>query len=139
MDEIVNVFLCWQFLLVAGIVFLIFGFFNGLRGWKGIGHYLWAVSWRKELRCLRKFLKIIEAIKVPLLAVIGFGLGWIPGMPRPDELSDSSTLSVALLYAVAGICSMFLVKSIKKVLEARGIDIDIDIPPKNQNLKRRLR
>lgn len=139
MDEIIDIFTSWQFLLVAGIIFIIFGFFNGLKGWKGIGYYLWRIGGKKGMRWLRSFLKFMEAVKVLLLALMGFGIGWIPSMPRPEPLAESSTLTVALLYTVAGICSMFLVKAIKKALEARGIDVDIDEQPKTQIAKGRAK
>ena len=53
-------------------------------------------------------------------------------MPRPEQLAESSTLTVALLYTVAGVGCVFFVKAIKKALEARGIDIDLDLTPKEQ-------
>lgn len=132
MDAIVDIFVSWQFLLVAGIIFIVFGFFNGLKGWKGVGYYLWRLGGKKNMRWLRSFLKFMEVVKVPLLALMGFGIGWIPNMPRPEPLAESSTLTVALLYTVAGICSMFLVKAIKRALEARGIDVDLDVQPRDQ-------
>lgn len=128
MDEIWAIFTSWQFLLVGGIVFLIMAFFNGLGSWHGIGYYLW----HKKHRGIRKFLKFMEAVKVLCLPLIGFTLGWIPGMPRPPQLVEESTLSVALLYAVSGLCSMFIVKFLKKTAEARGIDIELDLDPKEQ-------
>jgi len=114
MDEIYSIFTSWQFLLVGGIVFIIMGFFNGLGPWKGIGFYLW----NTKNKVVRKFLKFMEAVKVLFLPLVGFGLGWIPQIPRPEELQgeDVSQLSVALLYAVAGLCSMIVVKFVKKTL-----------------------
>lgn len=128
MDEIWAIFTSWQFLLVGGIVFLIMSFFNGLGSWRGIGHYLWYT----KNRPVRKFLRFMEAAKVLFLPIIGFSLAWIPGMPRPSQLEDSSTLSLAMLYAVSGLCSMLIVKFVKKTAEARGIDIELDLDPKEQ-------
>lgn len=128
MDEIWAIFTSWQFLLVGGIVFLIMSFFNGLGKWKGLGHYLWYT----KKRPIRKLLKFMEAAKVLFLPIIGFALGWVPGMPRPPQLAESSTLSLAMLYAVSGLCSMLIVKFLKKTVEARGIDIDLDLSPKEQ-------
>lgn len=130
MNEIFSIFTSWQFLLVGGIVFLIMAFFNGMGSWKGIGHYLWAT----KNKVVRKILKFLEAVKVLFLPIIGFGLGWIPQVPRPEALQgdDVSQFSVALLYAVAGLCSAIIVKFVKQSLQARGIDIELDMQPKEQ-------
>lgn len=132
MDEIWAIFTSWQFLLVGGVVFLIMSFFNGLGSWKGLGHYLWAT----KKRPVRRFLKFMEAVKVLFLPLTGFTLGWVPGMPRPSQLEEASTLSLAMLYSVSGLCSMLIVKFLKKTAEARGIDIDIDLDPREQKRKR---
>jgi hypothetical protein len=138
MDEIISVFVSWQFLLVTFAIYLMFGLFNGIREWEGISHYLWILGGRPSMRWLRKLLKFTEAIKVPMLALMGFGVGWIPDMPRPTPLESSSTLTLAILYAIAGIFSMFIVKAIRKALEARGIDIDLDMQPKTQIGKKKF-
>lgn len=121
MDSISDVFFSWQFLLVGLAVFLIFAFFNEV-----VGPRLWRVRW---LRCV---LKELEGIKVIWPPIFGFALGWIPAVPRPDELHYSSQFTVALLYAVAGLCSLWIVKFIKKQLESRGINIDWDVNPREQ-------
>lgn len=132
MDEIYNIFVCWQFLLAAIVVFLIVALFNGMRGWKGIGHYLWGLGGHARLRWVRHVLKFMEAVKVPVMAALGFGLGWLPGMPRPEPLAEASTLSLALLYMVAGGFCIVFVKAVKKWAESRGINLDIDLSPKEQ-------
>ena len=126
MDEIVNVFLSWQFLLVGIAVFFVFAFFNGLGAWKGLGAYLW------KIKGLRKILQILEGIKMLFPPLFGFGMGWIPQIPRPEPLVESTQFTVALLYMVAGLCSPWIVKGIKKALEAKGINVDIDLTPKEQ-------
>jgi len=123
MDEIVGVFLSWQFLLIGIIVYFVFGLFNSF-----LGPRLWKIK-NKKWRAIMKFLEGIKMVWPPLL---GFGLAWIPGMPRPDALSESSTLTVALLYLVAGLGCQWIVKGIKKALEARGIDVELDMTPKEQ-------
>ncbi|MHA2333072.1 MAG: hypothetical protein ACXAEU_13715 [Candidatus Hodarchaeales archaeon] len=130
MGEIHDIFVSWQFLLIGGIVFVIFGFFNGIGSWEGLGAHLWRIKSKPVRQCLR----CLEAIKVLFLPLIGFGLGWIPQIPRPEALQgeDVSQLSVALLYAVAGMCSMMIVKFVKKTLQARGIDVNLDLKPKDQ-------
>lgn len=128
MDQIVDIVLSWQFILVAAIVFIIFGFFNGVGKWKGIGYYLW----KTNKKPIRKFLKFMEATKQLYPVGIGFGLGWIPQMPIPDALSDSSTLTVALLYAGAGLLCSEIVKAAKGLLSARGINVDVDLSPREQ-------
>lgn len=130
MSDIYEIFTSWQFILVGGTVFLIMAFFNGLGQWKGLGHFLWKMG----NKVIRKVLKFMEAVKVLFLPLMGFGLGWIPQIPRPIQLQgeETSQLSVALLYSVAGLCSMLIVKLVKQSFEARGIDVDLDLDPKEQ-------
>lgn len=128
MNEIVNVFVSWQFLLVGVIVFLLFAIFNGLGSWQGVGAYMWKI----QSKGFRKFLKVMEGIKMIWPPLFGFALGWIPAVPRPEALEDTSQFTAALLYAVAGLCSPWIVKGVRKALEARGIDIELDEPPKAQ-------
>lgn len=126
MDAIGDVFFSWQFLLVGVVVFLIFGFFNQF-----VGGQLWRV------KALRKVLRELEGTKMVWPPLIGFGLGWIPSMPRPTELTESSQFTVALLYSVAGLCSLWIVKGVKKYLESRGVKIDLDDDPRQQKELRR--
>jgi hypothetical protein len=128
MSEIFSIMSSWQFIVASLTVFVVMAFFNGLHSWKGIGYYLWGT----KVRVIRKFLKFTEAVKVPCLFLLGFGFGWVPSIPRPEQLADAPQLSVALLYGIAGLCSMFIVKSVKKYAEARGIDIGLDLSPKEQ-------
>lgn len=121
MESIGDVFFSWQFLLIGVVVFLIFGFFNGF-----IGGQLWRV------RSLRPVLRELEGTKLIWPPLIGFGLGWIPGIPRPEAVTESNQFTVALLYCVAGLCSVWIVKGVKKYLESRGIKIDLDEPPREQ-------
>jgi len=123
MDQITDVFLSWQFLLVGVIVWMVFAFFNQF-----LGPRLWKID-NKGWRRVMKFLEGVKLVWPPLL---GFGLAWIPGMPRPDALSESSGFTVALLYMVAGLGCQWIVKGVKKALEARGINVDLDMSPKEQ-------
>lgn len=125
MDEIVGVFLSWQFLLIGIIVYFLFGIFNGF-----LGPRLWKI----KNKGWRKFMKFMEGIKMVWPPLFGFGLAWIPGMPQPEPLvaAESSTLTVALLYSVAGLGCQWIVKGVKKALEARGIDVELDMTPKEQ-------
>lgn len=127
MDEIVDVYLSWQFLTIGVVVYFIFGFFNNF-----LGPRLWKIKntrWRKTL-------KFFEGAKMVWPPVFGFALAWIPGMPRPEPLAESETITVALLYVVAGLGCQSVVKGVKKALEARGIDIDLDLDPKEQKKQR---
>lgn len=121
MDEIVDVFLSWQFVLVGCTVYLVFKLFNQV-----VGPQLWKVV------KLRKALKYLEASKTIWPPLMGFGLGWIPTMPKPEPLAESSSLTVAMLFLVAGLFSSAIVKGVHKALESRGINIDLDVPPKQQ-------
>lgn len=132
MVEIYNIFVCWQFLLASIVVFVVVALFNGIKGWKGVGHYLWKLGASDKLRWVRKILKGMEAAKVPIMVALGFGYGWIPDVPRPEPLVEASALSLAMLYAVAGLLSVTLVKAVKKYIESKGIDIDLDLDPKQQ-------
>lgn len=123
MDEIISVFLSWQFLLIGIIVFFVFAFFNQF-----LGPRLWKIK-NVKWRAIMKFLEGIKTIWPPLL---GFGLGWIPQMPRPEPLADQHQATVAMLYLVAGLGSSWIVQGVKKALEARGIDVEMDLSPKEQ-------
>lgn len=133
MDDIWLIVLSWPFLLVGVVVFLVMAFFNGLGSWRGLGYYLWTTG----NRTVRRALQFFEATKVLFLPVFGFALGSIPQIPRPEQLAEASQLAVSLLYAVSGLCSMLIVKFVKKSAEARGIDIDLDLDPKMQKRMRR--
>jgi hypothetical protein len=134
MVEIWEILTSWPFLMMGGIVFIIVAFFNGLGKWRGIGSYLWAT----KNKFVRRVLKVMEAWKMPFMFLIGFGLGWIPQIPRPPQLEEQSQLSIALLYGIAGLCSTFIVKHFKKYAEGRGIDIDLDLDPKQQKRAKNL-
>jgi hypothetical protein len=123
MNEIGNVFLSWQFLLVGIVVFFVFGFFN---------QFLGPRLWRLNKAWLRRFLKVMESFKMIWPPLLGFALGWIPWMPRPAALEGTHQFAVALLYLVAGLFSLWIVKGVKKYLESRGINIDLDFTPKEQ-------
>lgn len=121
MDEIVLVFLSWQFLVVGLVIYFTFRFFNDFAGPK-----LWRVV------KLRKLLKFLEGSKMVWPPLFGFGLGWIPGVPRPEPLTGSSSLTVAMLFLVAGLFCQSIVKGVRKALAARGINIDWDLDPRSQ-------
>lgn len=123
MDEIVSVFMSWQFLLIGIIVYFVFGLFNSF-----LGPRLWKIKNKRW----RKFMKFLEGSKMVWPPLLGFCLGWIPGMPRPDPLVGSATVTVAMLYTVAGLGCQWIVKGIKKALEARGIDVELDMDPREQ-------
>lgn len=123
MDEIVGVFLSWQFLLIGIVVYFVFGFFNSF-----LGPRLWKIKSKRW----RAFMKFLEGIKMVWPPLLGFGLGWIPQMPRPEPLAESHQFTVALLYLVAGLGCQWIVKGIKKALEARGIDVELDMTPGEQ-------
>ena len=132
MDDLWGIVSSWQFIVMACVVFLVVAFFNGLGKWKGIGPYLWGTG----NRAVRKFLKFMEAVKVPCMFLIGFGAAWIPDVPRPPQLMEASSFTLALVYGIAGLLSMTMVKWAKKAAEARGIDIDIDLDPKEQKARK---
>jgi hypothetical protein len=128
MDDLWGIISSWQFIVMGCVVFLIVAFFNGLGKWKGIGPYLWGTGNKP----IRKFLKFMEAVKIPTMFLLGFGLGWIPAVPRPEQLAEVSQFTIALIYGIAGLFSIVIVKWVKKMAEARGIDIELDLDPKEQ-------
>jgi len=133
MNDVWGILTSWPFLLMGVVVFIIIAFFNGFGNWNGVGHYLWMTGRLP----IRKFLKFMVAVKIPCMFLVGFALGWIPQIPRPEQLSGASQLSIALLYGIAGLFSMFIVKWFKKMAEAKGIDIGMDLDPKQQKRMRR--
>lgn len=133
MDDLWGIVSSWQFIVMGGVVFLIVALFNGLGKWKGIGPYLWAI----KNKSIRKFLRFMEAVKIPLMFFLGFGLGWIPQVPRPEQLVEANQFTMALVYGIAGLFSMVTVKWVKKMAEARGIDIELDLDPKEQKRAKR--
>lgn len=121
MDQITTIILSKEFLGVALVVGAIMYFFNSR-----LGPSLW------RIKPLRKFLKIMEGTKLIWPPLIGLGIGFIPKLPRPEAMSESPAYQIAVLYFIAGMCSTWAVKMAKKALEARGIDIDLDLTPKQQ-------
>lgn len=121
MDNFLQILLSWQFLLVSLVVFLIFAAFNQV-----LGPFLW------QYRELRPFLKVSEAFKLIWPPLLGFGLGWLDDMPRPESLQGESRLTIACVYAVAGLGSQWVVKAIKKAVESRGISTADELPPREQ-------
>lgn len=132
MDDLWGIVSSWQFIIMSCVVFLVVALFNGLDRWRGIGPYLWGTGNRP----IRKFLKFMEAVKIPCMFLVGFGLGWVPSVPRPPQLTEASSLTLALVYGIAGLLSMVIVKWVKKMAEARGIDIELDLDPKAQKVRK---
>ena len=126
MEDIVGVFLSWQFLLVGITVFFLFKFFNEF-----VGPRLWGIH------KLRKVMIWLEGSKMIWPPLFGFALGWLPGMPRPAPLEESNNITVAMLFLVAGLFCQSIVKAVRKALEVRGVNVDLDIPPKEQKKLRR--
>lgn len=120
MDKIIDVFVSWQFLLVGLVVFFI------MYGAAWAGHYLWRFRW------LRKFLKVTYAMTPWLPAVLGGAIGAIPGCPMPEPLADVRLVARIMLMAVAGLLCQVIFKGVKQALEARGIDVKLDMPGKKQ-------
>lgn len=69
----------------------------------------------KHQRWFRPLLPII-----PLL--LGASAGFIVGMPMP--LDDSTRTTIVLYYTMSGVASTWVFDVVKKLLAARGIDVD---------------
>jgi hypothetical protein len=120
MNEIVGVFLSWQFLLAGLAVFFIMWLSTQL------GARLWSI------KRLRTALKILTTWKVFFPPIIGGAMGVIPGIPVPEAVASSTMTARVMLMAVAGLCCQVIFKGVKHALESRGIDVTIDDPPKKQ-------
>ena len=126
MSEIELIFSAWPFLLVGILVYLIMYFFLK------VGALLWKIKWT----WLRKTLKVLDAAHPWLPWAFGAGIGAIPVLPKPAlvlALPESYHVwSMVFLGLLAGALYERIWKSVQQGLEARGIDISLDMPPKEQ-------
>jgi len=130
MDQIVALVFSWQILAFGVITALIIALFMK------IGAAMWK---RKKLRGVVRF---FNALKPWVPWLIGGGLGAIPIWPRPAAVLalpaeegafwTPQYFSMILLGIVAGALYERIWKGVKQVIEARGIDIDLDLTPKEQ-------
>jgi len=124
MDEIVDIVFSWQFLLVGILVFLLMTLFMCLGG------LLWRFAW------MRRVLVWLDAAAPWLPPLFGAGLGAIPIWPRPGSLNElpegQAYFAMIVLGLLAGLFYEKIWKGVKQVIEARGIDLSLDLPPKQQ-------
>ncbi len=124
MNEIMDLVFSWQFLslgVVTAILMVV-----GLK----VGFLLWKV---KKMRGVVRF---FDALKPWIPWLIGGGLGAIPIWPRPEQIQEISDkyqyIAMIFLGMVAGALYERIWKGVKQVIEARGIDLDLDITPQEQ-------
>lgn len=130
MDKVTSIFLSAQFVLVALIIFSVFYYLN-----RHLGPVLWASGNRR----IRSFLKFMEMTKLIYPPLMGFGLGFVPFIPKPAALDGQHPIMAASVFFVAGLFCQWIVKGIKKALEARGIDIELPLNPNEQKKQGMLR
>ncbi len=107
-------------LLIIGLVAFI------MLGLGYVGERLWA------FRKLRRTLVIMDSIKFVLPPLIGFWLAWIPQIPLPGPLEGHHRLLFAFVGLLAGALWREMFMLVKSQAKARGIDLEIDLPPKVQ-------
>lgn len=124
MSEMEAVFTAWPVILIGILVYLVmFAFMK-------IGSLLWKV------KKLRKALKVMDAISPWLPWAFGGGIGAIPVWPRPAlilEMPEQYHIwAMIFLGILAGALYERIWKSVKQGFEAQGIDISLDMEPKEQ-------
>jgi hypothetical protein len=99
-----------------------------------LGSKLWAV------KKLRKLIKFCNAATVWLPSLFGAGLGAIPVWPRPGPIQDmpewQGYFSMILMGLICGTFYERIWKFVKERVAAAGIDIELDLPPKEQLKKK---
>lgn len=64
--------------------------------------------------------------------LIGATFAFLPIVPRPEAISDQPVSVIVFAYFMIGVHTQWIVKGCKKALEARGIDVDLDLSPLDQ-------
>jgi len=123
-DNIIGIVLSWQFLLMGLIVGLFMAFFMK------IGSLMW------KSKPLRKVVKFFTGISVWLPPALGAGLGAIPYWPRPGPVQEmpewQGYTAMIVLGLLAGVFYERIWKFVQERLKGRGIDIELDMSPKDQ-------
>jgi hypothetical protein len=126
MDEIKGLVFSWQFLSIGVIVAFTMSFLMRAG----------TLLWETKIRWIRQVVIFLDGIAPWLPPAIGIGFGALPFWPRPElfqDLSESqSYLGMIFLGLLAGLFYERIWKGVKQVIEARGIDIDLNLPPKKQ-------
>lgn len=124
MNDILAIVVSWQFLLMGLLVALLMAFFLK------VGSAMWKV------KKLRKVIKFFAGVSVWLPPVFGAGLGAIPYWPRPGAVQElpewQGYTAMVVLGLLAGVFYERIWKFVKERLESQGIDIDLDLDPKEQ-------
>lgn len=97
-----------------------------------IGNVLWRIKWK----WLRQALVFLDGVSPWLPPIFGAAIGAIPQIPRPGILAELPEHlgypTMIILGLIAGYLYERIWKSIKQVLEARGLDLDMDLTPREQ-------
>lgn len=124
MNEIISVFASWQFVALGVFTGLIMLMLTRLS----------TIMWR--VRKIRRGVCFCNAMKPLFPAIIGGVLGLVPSWPRPEALLQMPNAcqapAMVVLGLIAGSCYERIWKSVKQVAEARGVDLSIDLTPKEQ-------
>jgi len=128
MEQITGLIFSWQFLMFGVVTALIIVMFMKLGG----------LMWRAKK--LRGVVRFFDALKPWVPWALGGGLGAIPLWPRPEavlELPEQyQYFTMIILGIVAGAFYERIWKGVRQVIEARGIDLDLDLTPKEQKKKK---
>jgi hypothetical protein len=119
-DQILDVAMSIGVLLIGGLTALI------MIGLNYLGERLW------KIQRIRKVLNFLESIKQVFPPIIGFGLAWIPWIPVPEALAGEHRGLFALVGLIAGALWREVYMLFKTKAKQRGIDIQLDLPPKKQ-------
>lgn len=124
MEQIAGLVFSWQFLSIGVMTALVI--IGALR----LGEALW------RYRALRGVIRFMDAAKPWIPWVVGGLLGAIPWWPPPPQIEGLPqqyvAFSMILLGIIAGALYERIWKGVKQVIEARGIDLDWDLPPRDQ-------
>lgn len=124
MEQIAGLVFSWQFLTIGVMTALII--MTALR----LGELLWKV------RRLRGMIRFANALKPWVPWAIGGLLGAIPWWPPPPQIEElpqqHGYFSMILIGIMAGALYERIWKGVKQVIEARGIDLEWDLPPRDQ-------
>lgn len=126
MIEMGAIFFSWQFfaigLLVAFLVSVLLK----------VGVLLWKIQWK----WLRQCLVFLDGVSPWLPPFFGGAIGAIPQLPRPGilvELPEGLGYAAMILLGVfAGSLYERIWKGVKQIMEAKGLKLDKELPPKAQ-------
>lgn len=129
MDDIVGVLVSWQVLLIGVLVWI----------WMTLLMKAGEAMWKIKNKRLRQSLLFLETAAPWLPPLFGLLLGALPWWPIPGDLHVTIVQGRFIMLGLglgAGYFYERIWKGIRQVIEARGIDLNMDISPKEQKKQR---